>query len=555
MYTSLVNGGSVYIIPWSKHGDPIKSFNNLKKASSWRFGFSSSEPPTPQLLKQLASLNLPNLQFFNSYSPTKISISSTKMELKPVPVGMPGDLWISGAGVSLGYLNNKELTDYHFVHDPHVGPEYVAQGWTRMYRTGNITHLQDDSAMILHSYVARDSQVKIHSLHIKLGDIDSNIVQASNDTLREAAVTLRSPQCILAESVESSSCPTIHGRHHGHPARQDATQQSQQSGPEGPQGPSSSKPAKSAQEDSDELSETMIQLRQVWEEILKAKPISISITPSTSFFNIGGNSLLIVRLQSFIRSVFNVTVRLVDLLGGQHPRCPDVAKILCIGLRENPAGTPRQLAVSSDKIITHAGDLSEPSLGLSESIFWGLVAQVDSILHMGAVRSFWDNYQILRQSNVALTKKLIELAAVRRVPIHYISTAGLLSKVAAQEGVPVSIHRFVPAKTASTESMVPALQHFTTFVDSLSVLPDLNSVKGHFEMTPVSKAAGTLANALIATPAERKIPETPEFLHHEWEVRIDISEMVSFLENKGGGKGFKTVPVLGFIGRMKAAGL
>lgn len=157
---------------------------------------------------------------------------------------------------------------------------------------------------------------------------------------------------------------------------------------------------------------------------------------------------------------------------------------------------------------------------------------------MGAVRSFWDNYQILRQSNIAPTKKLIELAAVRRVPIHCISTAGvipgesagsapasvadhkspvdgsqgyiasrwaceqLLSKVAAQEGVPVSIHRFVPAKRASTESTVPALEHFTTFVDSLSVLPDLNGVKGHFEMTPVGKAAGkaagTLANALIA---------------------------------------------------------
>lgn len=50
------------------------------------------------------------------------------------------------------------------------------------------------------------------------------------------------------------------------------------------------------------------------------------------------------------------------------------------------------------------------------------------ILHMGAVRSFWDNYHVLRPSNVHPTKELVKLAAPRRIPIHFISTSGVLAR-------------------------------------------------------------------------------------------------------------------------------
>jgi len=590
-------------------------------------------------------------------------------QLKPVPAGMPGELWIGGAGVSLGYLNNKELTDQHFVPDPYATPEYTAQGWTTMYRTGDIAHLQEDGALVFHSRVAGDSQVKIRGLRIELGDIENNIVAAAGGALSEAAVTLRdgdppflvahvvfSPQHNVADTesflqhllnhleVPQYMVPVMAIPIERMPLNNHSKVN---------RGELKSLPLpqrnNNSSEDSEDLTETMIQLRRVWEDVLNTKELGLSITPSTSFFRIGGNSLLIVRLQSRIRTVFNVTVRLVDLLGanalgemarlieestsvelidwekevalpeigslqvdksrpikttgkvvlvtgaggflGKHilaqlVASSDISKIHCIGLREKPVGTPRELAVSSPKIITHAGDLSEPWLGLSESDFLALSSEVDSILHMGAVRSFWDNYHILRPSNVTPTKQLIRMAAGRHIPIHYVSTAGVvpgdsagsvaasvaehpptadgshgyaasrwtseqvLERAASVLGVPVSIHRFVPAKTPSRESTVAAMKEFVRFVDSMSVMPALSGTNGHFEMTAVDKAAGELAGVLIGSANEGA-----SFFHHECEVRIDIPEIMALLEAERGSKGFETVPGLRFVGMMKAHGL
>ena len=645
-------------------------------------------------------LDLPQLRFFNSYGPTEISFSSTKMEiayreepfegripcgyslpnyvvyilgeqLESVPVGMPGELWIGGAGVSLGYLNNKELTDYHFVPNPYVTPEYAAQGWTTMYRTGDIAHLQNDGAMVFHNRMAGDTQIKIRGLRIELGDIESNILNASESVLREAVVTLHDgdPQFLVAHVVFAPQHnivdPEAFLQHLLNPLQVpqymipvmgiplDHMPLSNHSKVDRkalralplPQVTKSS-------EDSGELTGTMIQLRRVWENVLSNKELGLSINPSTSFFTIGGNSLLVVRLQSRIRDVFNVTVRLYDILGantlgemaeqieestsidlinwdkeivlpdvalwgavdrqplkttekvvlitgaggflGKHilaqlVASPEINKVHCIGLRDKPAGTPRKLAVSSPKIITHAGDLSEPWLGLSESDFWDIAGEVDSILHIGAVRSFGNNYYLLRASNVTPTKQLIKMAAARRIPIHYISTARivpgesagdvaasaaehlpaadgsngyiatrlaceqLLERAASTLGIPTSIHRFVPAKVLSTESTVLALEYFVGFVDEISMMPKFSGTKGHFEMTPVDKAAGSLAEALIGEQADET--RTARFLHHECEVRIDISEMVAFLEERRGEKGFETMSGMRFIRRMKELGL
>ncbi|KIM95146.1 hypothetical protein OIDMADRAFT_34552 [Oidiodendron maius Zn] len=111
--------------------------------------------------------------------------------LKLVPSGMPEKIVTGGAGVSLGYLNNKELTDQYFVPSPYATPEYIANDWTRMYRTGNIGHIQDDGAMVFHRRMAGDVQVKIRRPRIELADIGSNILSAARGSSREAVVTLR----------------------------------------------------------------------------------------------------------------------------------------------------------------------------------------------------------------------------------------------------------------------------------------------------------------------------------------------------------------------------
>ena len=99
---------------------------------------------------------------------------------------------------------------------------------------------------------------------------------------------------------------------------------------------------------------------------------------------------------------------------------PDVKTIHSVTVRD-----PSKL-YSSEKIICHPGDLSVPLLGLFEEEFHILSSTADVILHIGAARSFWDNYNILRPSNFHSTKELIKLAAPRRIPIHYTSSGGVL---------------------------------------------------------------------------------------------------------------------------------
>jgi hybrid polyketide synthase/nonribosomal peptide synthetase ACE1 len=99
--------------------------------------------------------------------------------LRPLPIGMPGEVVIGGAGVSLGYLTNKKLTAHHFVPNPYATPEYIVNGWTQMHRTGDIGHLQEDGTLVFRNRMAGDTQVKMRGLRIELRDIETNIISAA----------------------------------------------------------------------------------------------------------------------------------------------------------------------------------------------------------------------------------------------------------------------------------------------------------------------------------------------------------------------------------------
>ncbi|WP_460724074.1 non-ribosomal peptide synthetase, partial [Nocardia heshunensis] len=132
-------------------------------------------------------------RLFNAYGPTEATVMVTTGEmlperaitvgseidgvgafildarLRPVPEGVVGELYLSGAGLGRGYLNRPALTAERFLANPFSVPDGIPG--SRLYRTGDLVRRGPDGLI---EYLGRsDFQVKIRGLRIELGEIDS----------------------------------------------------------------------------------------------------------------------------------------------------------------------------------------------------------------------------------------------------------------------------------------------------------------------------------------------------------------------------------------------
>jgi amino acid adenylation domain-containing protein len=135
--------------------------------------------------------------FINVYGPTECTVDATLAYLthdasgphigrpmqnrcvyildslrQPVPIGVPGEIYIGGAGVARGYLNRPELTAERFIKDP-----FSRDPQGRMYKTGDLGRWRADGTI---EYLGRnDHQVKIRGFRIELGEIESQLARHS----------------------------------------------------------------------------------------------------------------------------------------------------------------------------------------------------------------------------------------------------------------------------------------------------------------------------------------------------------------------------------------
>jgi natural product biosynthesis luciferase-like monooxygenase protein len=107
--------------------------------------------------------------------------------LRPVPVGVAGELFIGGLGVARGYLDRPELNRERFLPDPFGGEGFGGEDGARMYRTGDRVRQREDGVL---EFLGRtDHQVKLRGHRIETGEIEAAL--QSHPAVAHAAVVLR----------------------------------------------------------------------------------------------------------------------------------------------------------------------------------------------------------------------------------------------------------------------------------------------------------------------------------------------------------------------------
>ena len=315
--------------------------------SSLRLVIIGGEQALPSAIVQwqdyIAKLPHPP-QLINAYGPTEATVTTTlypvlvsakapigkpignakvyvlDRQMQPVPIGIPGELYIGGAGLARGYLRRPELTAEKFVPNPF--------GEGRLYKTGDLVRYQPDGNL---EFIGRlDHQVKLRGFRIELGEIEALLSQ--QESVREAVAILHEdspgnkrliayivprettdiqeaiwhlkaklreilPEYMIPEAiVPLSSLPlTVTGKvdRRSLPAPPPLQRLSPQEG----------------------LPQTAIerQIAKIWESLLTFD----NIAREENFFDLGGTSLLMIQVCEQLNHHFKIALSIVEMF--QHP--------------------------------------------------------------------------------------------------------------------------------------------------------------------------------------------------------------------------------------------
>jgi amino acid adenylation domain-containing protein len=248
--------------------------------------------------------------------------------MQMLPLGVPGELYVGGAGLARGYLNRPELTAERFV--PH--PFGNADG-ERLYRTGDRGRFRPDGTL---EYLGRlDHQIKIRGYRIELAEIESTLegypgVTKAVVLVQEAPAGDKRLIAYIAHVGNADNPKTTHLRnylrrhlpdfmipaafvsvdkfrltHNGKVDRQELLSLCAAE----PDGEDYISPRTTAEQ----------LIAAMWSEVLNVEPVGAN----SNFFDLGGHSLLAVKIASRIRAAFQIQLPLRNLF--EHPVLLDLA--------------------------------------------------------------------------------------------------------------------------------------------------------------------------------------------------------------------------------------
>jgi amino acid adenylation domain-containing protein len=402
-----------------------------RKMPTLRTVMSVGEACSAEIVERWA----PERRFFNGYGPTETSVGATgcrlqkasgneanipighpfantrvyvlDSNLRPVPVGVSGELHIGGVGVGRGYLNRPELTAKRFIPDP-----FSHDPGARLYRSGDLARYRADGEI---EFLGRiDHQVKVRGFRIELGEIE--VVLRQVGSVRDVVVLAREEvpgdKRLVAYLVLDDDRAEVVDELRAH-VRQKLPQYMLPSAfvaleqmPLTPNGKVDRRalPAPDGTRAGGERTlvpprdALELQLTLIWEEVLGVQPVGVT----DNFFELGGHSLLAVRLVAQIEEKFGEKLSLVSLF--QEPTVQHLAMVLR-GQMEPDARSvlvPLQPEGSEPPLF-----FVHPSGG---SVHW----YVDLARHMDSARPFYGLQARGLNGDQALHTRIEDMAA------HYV---------------------------------------------------------------------------------------------------------------------------------------
>ena len=253
---------------------------------------------------------------------------------QPVPIGIPGELFIGGAGVARGYLNKPKLTADKFIPNPFAdeATQNSSGSAPRLYRTGDLARWRADGNL---EFLGRiDHQVKIRGFRIELGEVETAL--RKHPEVLEAIVLAR------ADGVgDQRLVAYVVGRTDRKPVLDDVRSFMRKELPQHmvpsafvfldvmpltPNGKVDRKALPDPDADRRDTSTAFVEphtpvetrLAAIWQEVLNLERVGIH----DNFFDLGGHSLLAIQVISRVRTALKVELPIFSLFDA-----PTIAKL------------------------------------------------------------------------------------------------------------------------------------------------------------------------------------------------------------------------------------
>jgi len=336
---------------------------------------------------------------------SNVQVYVLSSELQPMPIGVPGDLYIGGIGLARGYLNQPALTAEKFIPNP-----YSNEPGARLYKTGDLVRYLPDGNV---EFLGRsDYQVKVRGFRIELGEIEAALSQhpAVRATVVLAREDIPGEKYLVAYVVpHQSQSPTTQELrnfimrllpNYMVPSifvMLDAL-------PLTPNGKVDRRAIKAPDQARPELETAYLaprdsiefQLTKIWEELLEVQPIGVK---DNFFDSLGGHSMLAVRLLRHIEKSFGKELTVATLF--EAPTVEQLAKVLSQEGKLTPWSSLVAIQTGGDKppfFAIHGG-------------YGGVVIYYNLARHLGPNQPFYGLQPLGLDEKQASQNRIEDMAA------------------------------------------------------------------------------------------------------------------------------------------------